>query len=182
MAFLQLAEAPGFEHLAQNFAANTDKYIFIPAGYRGAVKDSYVREDLFDDLSDMEFENMMQELAPYQNTGLSSKASRQDRRKERKQTKAANKKEKIQIRQAAKTERVKAGGGIAGAIGKVGDIAKSILAPGTGVDVTAGGKDISFNVSGDQEESFFSKYKTPLLIGGGLLVGGIIYTMTKKKK
>ena len=180
MAYLQLAEAPGFEHLAQNFAANTDKYIFVPQGFRGAQKDSYVREDLFDGLSDQEFAILMQELAPYQNTGLSSKASRQERRKERKTTKAANKKEKIQIRQAAKTERVKAGGGIAGAIGKVGDIAKSILAPGTGVDVTAGGKDISFNVQ-EEEESFFTKYKTPLLIGGGLLLAGTIYTITKKK-
>lgn len=178
MAYLQLAEAPGFEHLAQNFASNTDKYIFIPAGFRGAAKDSYVREDLFDDLSDAEFSVLMQELAPYQNTGLSSKATRQERRKER----AANKKEKITIRQAGKTERVKAGGGISGALTKVGDIAKSILAPGTGVDVTAGGKDISFNVAGEEEESFFSKYKTPLLIGGGLLLAGTIYTMTKKKK
>ena len=177
MAYLQLAEAPGFEHLAQNFASNTDKYIFIPAGFRGAVKDSYVREDLFDNLTDMEFNQLIAELTPYQNTGLSSKATRQERRKERQ----ANKKEKITIRQAGKTERVKAGGGISGALTKVGDIAKSILAPGSSVDIATSGKDFSINVQ-DQEESFFSKYKTPLLIGGGLLLAGTIYTMTKKKK
>ena len=31
-------------------------------------------------------------------------------------------------------------------------------------------------------DSFFEKYKTPLLIGGGLIVGGIVLYMVTKKK
>tara|TARA_R100000664_G_C2759378_1_gene149097 strand:+ start:5644 stop:5979 length:336 start_codon:yes stop_codon:yes gene_type:complete len=32
------------------------------------------------------------------------------------------------------------------------------------------------------DDSFFKKYKTPLLIGGGLIVGGIVLYMVTKKK
>jgi hypothetical protein len=31
-------------------------------------------------------------------------------------------------------------------------------------------------------DSFFEKYKTPLLVGGGLIVGGIVLYMVTKKK
>ena len=34
----------------------------------------------------------------------------------------------------------------------------------------------------DADESFFKKYQTPLLVGGGLIVGGIILYMVTKKK
>ena len=34
----------------------------------------------------------------------------------------------------------------------------------------------------DAKDSFFEKYKTPLLIGGGLIVGGIVLYMITKKK
>jgi hypothetical protein len=34
----------------------------------------------------------------------------------------------------------------------------------------------------EKEPTFFAKYKTPLLIGGGLLAVGAIYMLTKKKK
>jgi hypothetical protein len=36
--------------------------------------------------------------------------------------------------------------------------------------------------TGATDQSFFTKYKTPLLIGGGLLAIGAIYMLTKKRK
>lgn len=36
--------------------------------------------------------------------------------------------------------------------------------------------------TGATDQSFFSKYKTPILIGGGLLAIGAIYMLTKKRK
>lgn len=178
MAYLQLAEGTPYQHLAANVAANTDKYIFIPQGFRGAAKDAYVREDVFDNLGDQEYQQLMFELAPYQNTGLSDKASRKERRTQRLDAK----KEKVSIRQAGKTERVKAGGGVAGIIGKVGDVAKSILAPGSSVDVNAGGTQLQIQTDGG-EPTFWEKNKM-LIIGGTSLVvlGGIAYAVSRSKK
>ena len=68
MGYLQLAEMD-YSMLAENPKEN---YIFIPAGYAGASKDMHVREDYFDNLSDAEYMAMMQELAPFQNQGLSA--------------------------------------------------------------------------------------------------------------
>ena len=87
MAYLQLADN-AYEHLAQR---PNEYYVFIPAGFRGAMKDSYIREDLFDNLSPYDYQQIMQELAPYQNTGMSDKASRKADREAKKTAKADKK-------------------------------------------------------------------------------------------
>jgi hypothetical protein len=55
---------------------------------------------------------------------------------------------------------------------------------GANVQLPGGQFNVGFNPSEQQpgSQTFFSKYKTPLLIGGGLLAVGAIYMITKKKK
>ena len=45
-----------------------------------------------------------------------------------------------------------------------------------------GGTNVDFSTSGGTKESFFTKYKTPLLIGGGIALVGGIYLATRKKR
>lgn len=186
MAYLQLADND-YSHLA---AAPMKYYIFIPQGFRGASKDSYVREDIFDSMDPMEYAQVMQELAPYQATGLSDKAERKAARAAKKATKGGGARRDARAtrqknRQDSKLARVQAGGGFGGILGKVTDAAKNIFGKGddASLDIQSGGGgglEIDYNAGG--EESFFSKYKVPLIIGGVAVVAGTIYLVTKKKK
>lgn len=185
MAYLQLAENE-YNRLAE---ANYDKYIFIPEGFRGAVKDTYVREDLFDDLPDMVYDQLMAELSQFNKVGLSGKADRKARREERKKMKATKKagrgaaarrearQKRVETRAAAREKT----GGLSGILGKVGDIAGSIMGTNkAAIDVTAGGGDFSASFD-TEEETFFQKYKTPLIIGGVAIGGFVVYQLLKKK-
>jgi len=179
MSYLQLADN---QYLAQK---PNDLYIFIPQGFRGAENDSYVREDIFDNLAPTDYAQLMYELNPYQNKGmseLSDRASRKEAREEKKKTKGGGARREARAarqktRQDAKTERAKSGGGAGGILDKIGGIAGKIINKGGSVEVD--GSVLEYDPA---EESFFSKYKTPLLIGGGLVAVGAIYMLTKKKK
>jgi len=194
MGYLQLAEDP-FTSLADNVMMNKDKYIFIPAGYRGAEKDLYVREDFFDDMPESVYQQMMQELAGYQNTGLSGKSDRKARRQERRDAKAAKKatkgagarrdarQKRVDARMNAKVSKAAAkGSGKGGAfLDKVGGIVGDIMGKG-GVEVATDTVDFNYDPANDLEPTFFEKYKVPLIIGGVVLIGGGIYMATRKKK
>jgi hypothetical protein len=193
MSYLQLADQG---YLAQK---PNELYVFIPQGFRGAEADSYVREDIFDNLNRNEYDQLMFELLPYQNMGMSElgdRASRKAAREEKKAAKAAKKEGKgagarrearaarQAARQAAKGERVATraaakgeGGGFKGILDQVGGIVGGVMGKGASVEVD--GASIEYDPG---DESFFSKYKTPLLIGGGLVAIGAIYMLTKKKK
>ena len=179
MSYLQLADN---NYLAQK---PNDLYIFVPQGFRGAESDSYVREDVFDNLAPTDYAQLMYELNPYQNKGmseLSDRASRKAAREEKKKTKGGGARREARAarqktRQDAKTERAKSGGGAGGILDKIGGIAGKIINKGGSVEVD--GSVLEYDPA---EESFFSKYKTPLLIGGGLVAVGAIYMLTKKKK
>lgn len=175
MGYLQLAEANEFTSLAETVIQNRDKYVFIPAGYRGAQKDLYVREDFFDNMPDADYQQMMFELQEYQNTGLSSKAS--DRRAARKSKKAEKKATKAATKDEKKAKRAERFGGI---LDKVGGIVGGIVGGGKSVEVDAGPGEFSVNV--DQEESWLSRNKIPVAIGAVALIGGGIYLATRKKK
>ena len=193
MGYLQLAEDP-FTSLADNVMMNKDKYVFIPAGYRGSEKDLYVREDFFDDMPDSVYQQMMQELAAYQNTGLSGKADRKARRQERKDAKAAKKatkgggarrearQKRLETKWAGKEKKASAKGSGKGAafLDKVGGIVGDIVGKGP-VDIETDSLDFQYDQGGG-EPSFFDKYKVPLIIGGVALIGGGIYLATRKKK
>lgn len=171
MSYLQLAEDP-YSHLAQDVMSN---YIFIPAGYRGSTKDLYVREDFFDNLPESTYQAMMQELAQYQNTGLSSKAS--DRRDARKAKRTEKKSTKAVTREAKKEKRSARFGGV---LDKVGGIVGNIIGGNKAIDITAGGGGL--DIQYEEESSTWDRYKVPIIIGGIALVGGGIYLATRKKK
>lgn len=190
MAYLQLADN-AYSHLA---AAPMEYYIFIPEGFRGALKDSYIREDLFDNMDPYDYAEIMRELAPFQNTGMSDKASRKADRAAKKDAKAAKKAtqgggarrearaSRQSQRQQARIDKKAAGGGAGGFLDKVIGGAKDIFGKGeNSLDVQAGGGGLEIDYN-QGEESFFSKYKIPLIIGGVAVAAGTIYLVTKKKK
>jgi hypothetical protein len=181
MSYLQLAEDP-YSHLAQNIPVEArDMYVYVPAGYKGAPKDLYIREDLLDNVPEMVYKKMMFELEPYQNTGMSAKEDRQARKEARQQRKALRG-ETRDARQQARLERAKSGEtGLKTLLTGAQNIVSGIF--GTGATDTTG-QDRAFEGSiqfGTPEESPMSKYRVPLIIGGVAVAGFLVYKMMKKK-
>ena len=187
MAFLQLAD--NYSMLAQNRSEN---YIFIPAGYAGATKDMNVREDYFDNLTDAEYMAMIRELAPFQSQGLSAVGIAAVG------AGAFNVAKNLIARRKA---RVAAGtakplfkpGGLISRIGEkikakqagAGDLQTVTNQNNLPVDTRGGGSgSFEFNIDDQTEpaQTFFQKYKMPILIGGGLIVAGGIFLATRKKR
>jgi hypothetical protein len=177
MGQLQLAEDP-FHALAEDIARNQELYIFVPQGYRGASKDLYVREDVFDKLPQDQYNLMMQELEGYQNTGLSGKGA--DRRQARRDKRAADKQKRIETRQGGKAARAEKFGGI---LGKVTDTIGNIVGGGKQVEFQAGGGEANISYKPDDQGSFYENNKTLIWVGvGGIaLVGGYMLLKPKKK-
>jgi hypothetical protein len=191
MGYLQLAENdPNLTHLAESVMMNKDKYLFIPAGFRGAESDLYVREDLLDNLPDPVYDNLMFELAPFQPAGLSSRRDdRRARRAERKKTKGGAARREARQKRIETRANARAQGG--GFLNKVTDIAANIFGQKTepveadprNLDIQAGPGGVNVQYGPPQDEpSFLEKYKVPLIIGGVVLIGGGIYLATRKKK
>jgi hypothetical protein len=192
MGYLQLAESNPFNALAEVSPNAMKFYVFIPEGYRGATKDMYIREDVLDDLPPATFSQIMYELDEYQNTGLS--ASKEEREKQRAERKAGREERKNtratagKTRQDARTERQrlrseskgKGAGSFAGILGNITGTAKDIFGKGN-VDVAAGSGDFSLDYSAAPEESFFSRYKIPIILGSVAVIGGGILLFTRKK-
>jgi len=182
MSYLQLAE-DNYSHLAQGMPTSaSDMYVFIPQGYKGAQKDLYIREDLLDNVPEMVYQKMMFELEPYQNTGMSAKEDRDARKQARKDRKALRG-ETRDARQQARLDRAKSGEtGLKTLISGAKDIVGGIF--GTGTTDTTGRGPVDFNASigiGTEEETFFQKFKIPLIIGGVAVTGFLVYKMMKKK-
>jgi len=204
MALLQLAESP-YNMLAENemYLAETgpvaDNYLFIPAGLFGMDQDTYVRSDFFDSLSDTEFDAVIGTLAPYQPQGLSAVgAVVGGAQLIGKAVMPAIKKaiEKRQEKQAAGTVKpiFKPGGNLANLAGKVkagveklknvsADKAKDVIEKTTPVSGTieVGGTSLDFSSGQPTNVPFFTKYKTPLLIGGAAVAGLVLFSVLKKK-
>ena len=192
MGYLQLAENDPFTALAEVGPDAMKFYVYIPEGYRGATKDMYIREDVLDDLPAGTFNQIMNELSPYQNTGLSaSKEEREAQRMERKAGREERKNTRAtagKTRQEARTERQRlrseakgsGSGKFAGILDKTIGAASNIFGKGN-VQVDAGGGDFSVDYSGAPEESFFSKYKIPIILGSVAVIGGGIFLLTRKK-
>jgi hypothetical protein len=203
MALLQLAESP-YNMLAENdglYLAEgpiADNYLFIPAGMFGMDSDTYVRSDFFDSLSDEEFNAVMTSLAPYQAQGLSAvgaivsgAVAAGQKIAPAVQKAINNRKEKV----AAGTVKpiFKPGGALSNLAGKVkaginklkdvpatkaGEVIEKTT-PVTG-SVDIGGTSIDFSTGQQTQENFFTKYKTPLLIGGAALAGLVLFRTFKK--
>lgn len=189
MALLQLAE--GMDYLAEDNNPMKD-YIFIPSGMFGVTEDTYVRQDFFDGLDSKEYEAVISSLAPFQNTGLSAFGL----------VTGAVAKKGIDIAKkliAQRQERVASGqanpilkGKSGSLIGKVKSAVEKFTKKGTDpealtknfpIDIggSVGGTTFDLTTGQPEQESFFVKYKTPLLIAGGLVVAFIGYKAIKKK-
>jgi hypothetical protein len=205
MALLQLAESP-YNMLAENemYLAETgsvvENYLFIPAGLFGMDQDTYVRSDFFDSLSDQEFNAVISALAPYQPQGLSAVGAIITA------ATAAGQKLAPGIKKAIAGRKAKVASGTAKPIFKPGgalsNLANKVKAgvnklkdvPTTKQDeviekttpitgsVDIGGTQLDFS-TGSQNltpTNFFTKYKTPLLIGGVAVAGLLLYKNLKK--
>lgn len=202
MALLQLAESP-YNMLAENelYLSETgtvaENYLFIPAGLFGMNEDTYVRSDFFDSLSDQEFNAVISALAPYQPQGLSAigavtaisaatKAIAPGIKKA-----IENRKEKV----AAGTVKpiFKPGGKLSNLAGKIKTgVSKLKDVPATkqldviekttpiSGSVEIGGTTLDFSTGQPEQVPFFTKYKTPLLIGGAAIAGLILFKTLKK--
>jgi hypothetical protein len=204
MALLQLAESP-YNMLAENelyLAENgtvADNYLFIPAGLFGMDQDTYVRSDFFDSLSNTEFDAVIGTLAPYQPQGLSAVGAVVTAAQFAGKSVAPAIKKAIEKRQekvAAGTAKqiFKPGGTLANLATKVkagvdklknvpADQTKALIdktTPVTG-SLDIGGTSIDFGTGGNvTPTNFFTKYKTPLLIGGAAVAGLVLYKVFKK--
>jgi hypothetical protein len=203
MALLQLAESP-FNSLAENDGMYlsegpvADNYLFIPAGMFGMDSDTYVRSDFFDSLSDAEFEAVMTSLAPYQAQGLSavgaiigSAVAIGKKAAPALQKAIANRKAKVE---AGTVKPIfKPGGALSNLAGKVkagiqklkdvpASKAEEVIEKTTPVSgqFQYGNAELNFNAGEPQQENFFTKYKTPLLIGGAALAGLVLFRTFKK--
>jgi hypothetical protein len=191
MSYLQLAENDPYNRLAEGNPLNN--YIFVPAGMLGMQSDTYVREDFFDGLSADEYQKTITMLAPYQNQGLSAIGAIAGIGLNVAKKLIANR----QARVAAGTAKplFKAGGKLSNLVGKLKGLkaqaatdqnaAAAPIEKNQPFDIQASGNvgGTEFNVTaGEEKESFIKKYKTPLLIGGGLLVAGGLFLALRKKK
>lgn len=172
--YLQLAE--------QETEKELNPFIFVP-DISGQSKGMYVREDFFDSLTDREFDEMMNTLAPFQpdvqartmseDWFLADRASRRRKRAEKDAKKREKKAGKEQKRKENKERRAET---LKSIVGSFGGAVSSIFgkpAPG-GDEVT----------SPEPEPETESKpiWKNPLFwVGTGLVVGGGIYLATRKR-
>lgn len=173
--YLQLAESP-YNKLAEMTSQDLSKYVFIPEGYKGATKDLYIREDLLDSLPDFVYDQMMIELRPYQNTGLSGIF---DKAKARREARRSAKQKRIEARQAGKAGRAeKRSALLTNITDKVAGIFGGSKAP-AGLDVSVGPGGV--NVDLDSEPTFWDQYKVPIIVGGVAIGGLIAYKALTKK-
>lgn len=203
MALLSLAESP-YNMLAENemyLAENgtvADNYLFIPAGLFGMDSDTYVRSDFFDSLSDTEFNAVMQALAPYQPQGLSAigavvAASKVASKAIAPAIKKAIDKRQEKVASGTAKPIFKPGGALSNLAGKVkagveklknvptteqNDVIQKTTPVSGSVEI--GSTTLDFSTGQPAAVPFFTKYKTPLLIGGAAVAGLILYKTLKK--
>jgi hypothetical protein len=199
MALLQLAESP-YNMLAENngmYLAEENpvggNYLFIPAGLFGMDQDTYVRSDFFDSLGDDEFNTVIQTLAPYQTQGLSFVGLTAATALAPAIKKAVeNRTKKVAAGTAAPI--FKPGGKLSGLAGKIkagveklknvpADKTKALIEKTTPVSgsVDIGGTSLDFSTGQPAKENIFTKYKTPILIGGAVIGGLLLFQVLKKK-
>lgn len=138
--YLELAENNNqnyYSMMAQQGEDVSDLYVYIPAQFTEDKEGMYVREDSFDMLSPVEWDQLQDVLDPFQERNLSlfglgrkGRARRERRRAER----HVKKVERMGIRSERITIRGKAGGG---ALGKIGSAISRIFGGGGGVQAGA---------------------------------------------
>jgi hypothetical protein len=200
--FLQLAE--GTNDGNYNALAETggvmDAYVFIPAGFLPEFdKDTYVRADYFDKYDTVTAEALINALMSQQTVGLSVVGVGAALTGGLSFAKKIVENRKAKVASGEKKPLFGAGGIFKGKPGGLFDKLKSATgapAPqektvnlpeqpvGGSVQLPGGQFNVGFTPAEQPaaQGTFFQKYKTPLLIGGGLLAAGLIYMTVRKKK
>jgi hypothetical protein len=186
MPYLQLAEENPYNMIAETNPMSN--YLFIPAGQLGMVEDTYVRTDFFDSLPDPEFNATMTILAPYQNVGMSAIGTAVGLASKLITNIAKNRKDKKEAGTLKPIFKGKEGGlidKIKKAVEKnktkpdpTDQQTKSLDLPNIQLDGSINGAELQIGLN---PPTFFSKYKTPLLIAGGLVGAFAIYKLATKK-
>ena len=194
--YLQLAEGENNGNYGALAEAGgvMDNYVFIPAGFLPEFnKDTYVRADYFNKYDPTTAEALINALAAQQTVGLSVVGVAAIATGGLKFAKNIIDNRKAKVAAGTAKPLFKPGGVIDKLKGKLKGGAqdpqeKKITLPtqdtGITVDTGKGTFDVGFKPKPEQEEqpSFFTKYKTTLLIGAGVLAVGGIYMLTRKKK
>lgn len=193
--YLQLAESgntPATRKVSRYSPSDNDNpYIFVPNATGGGT---FVREDLFDDLSDFEWRSLMAQLAPYQpdvqqgmseSSFMGDRASRKKRREDRarkKTEKDVQRKVKRELKNKMKEARIQAKkeGRGANILGSVMDTIGGFFGGGQAPPDTYA-PDAGAGPPDDEETEPF--YKNPIVIALGVtaLAGGIYYFGFAKK-
>jgi hypothetical protein len=195
--YLQLAEGENNGNYAALAEAGgiMDNYVFIPAGFLPEFdKDTYVRADYFNKFDPTTAEALINALVAQQTVGLSAIGIAAVASTGLKFAKNIIEKRKEKVAAGTAKPLFKPGG----VFDKIKTKIQTKNAPepqekkvtlpeqpvGGSVQLPGGQFNIGFNPTEQQQEqpSFFSKYKTPLLIGAGVLAVGGIYLATRKKK
>jgi hypothetical protein len=196
--YLQLAEGENngnYAALAESGGV-MDAYVFVPAGFLPEFdKDTYVRADYFNKFDPTTAEALINALISQQTVGLSVVGV------------AAVASGGLKLaKQFVENRKAKVAAGTAKPLFKPGGVfdkiktkiqtknapaneEKKITLPtedtGLTVQTGKGTFGVGFKPKPEEQEeqpSFFAKYKTPLLIGAGVLAVGGIYLATRKKK
>jgi len=196
--YLQLAEGENNGNYAALAEAGgvMDNYVFVPAGFLPEFdKDTYVRADYFNKFDPTTAEALINALISQQTVGLSVVGI------------AAVASGGLKLaKQFVENRKAKVAAGTAKPLFKPGGVfdkiktkiqtknapanqEKKITLPtedtGLTVETGKGTFGVGFKPKPEEQEeqpSFFTKYKTPLLIGAGVLAVGGIYLATRKKK
>jgi len=193
--YLELAEGENngnYTALAQGGGV-MDAYVFIPAGFLPEFeKDTYVRADYFNKFDPTTAEALLNALASTQTVGLSFIGIAAAASGGLKFAKNLIDKRKAAVAAGTKKPIFGQGGvlqSIKDKIGKGGGMApvateptKEFPAAGASLNLPGGTIDLNLTPQEPPKPSFFTKYKTPLIIGGVVLAAGGIYLATRKKK
>jgi hypothetical protein len=195
--YLQLAEGENNGNYGALAEAGgvMDNYVFIPAGFLPEFdKDTYVRADYFNKFDPTTAEALINALISQQTVGLSAIGIAAVASGGLKFAKNIIEKRKEKVAAGTAKPLFKPGGVLDKLKGKLTKAApepqeKKITLPeqpvGGSVQLPGGQFNVGFQPSATGETtgtSFFAKYKTPLLIGAGVLAVGGIYLATRKKK
>ena len=209
--YLQLAEGTNdgnYSQLAEEMTNALDMYVFIPANFLPEFnKDTYVRADYFNKYDADTANAILNALNQYQTTGVNEGAIESALNfipgvgpiasKGLGVAKMLVQKRQEKVQAGTAKPLIKPGSKFANLLQKLKPTANQIKAAqekkgpilptepvGATVTLPSGSFNVGFNPAEQTatQGTFFQKYKTPLLIGGGLLAAGGLYMLMKRKK
>ena len=189
--YLQLAEGENNGNYAALAEGNSvlSNYVFVPAGFLPEFdKDTYVRADYFNKFDPTTAEALINALISQQTVGLSVVGVAAVASGGLQLAKKIIENRKAKVAAGTAKPLFKPGGFLDKLKSKLGPEpqTKSVNLPeepvGASVQLPAGQFNVGFQpTETTAQTSFFTKYKTPLLIGGGVLAVAGIYMLTRKK-